>query len=177
MEWLNNLLHNTYFVFCAMAIIIFGATQLIKLPIKHFTDKITNERVRRVVNTTILLIPFALGIVLEFLYSTYYLHEMFNIITGFGYGAAAVSLYGLIERFFKVKDPYKTKSGQTVTDFIYDLVKDGKIDESDTKTVQDFLDSVIHEDNGEKENAANASADANAPATTAVKEFLDKVNK
>lgn len=141
---LNNLLHNQYFVGCAMAVIIFVATQIIKLPIKHFTNKIKNERARKIVNAIILLIPFGLGVLLDFLFSTYYMHEAFTVIKGLGYGTAGISLYGIIERFFKIKikNPYDTAEGKAVTEFVDDITKDGKVDASDNSAVQEFLDKV-----------------------------------
>lgn len=127
-----------------MAILIFLVTQLLKLPIKHFTNKIKNERKRKIVNATILLIPFALGLFFEFLYATYFLHTVFTGIAGLGYGAAGISLYGVIERFFKVKidNPYETEEGKAVTDFINSVTADGKIDSEDINAVQEFLNKV-----------------------------------
>lgn len=144
MEWVFELLNNEYFVWCAMAVIIFALTQVLKLPIKYFTKKIANERVRRMVNATILLIPFAVGIALDFLYSTYYLNVAFSVINGLGYGTAGISLYGAVERFFKVKveNPYETEAGKAVTELVDELAKDGKVDDSDKHAVKDFWDKV-----------------------------------
>jgi hypothetical protein len=127
-----------------MAVIIFALTQVLKLPIKYFTKKIKNERMRRMVNATILLIPFAVGIALDFLYSTYYLHGAFSIINGLGYGTAGISLYGAIERFFKVKteNPYETQAGKAVTELVEDISKDGKVNGDDKHAVKDFWDKV-----------------------------------
>ena len=144
MEFIHKLLNNDYFVWCAMAVIIFALTQVLKLPIKYFTKKISNQRVRRMVNATILLIPFALGVLVDFLYSTYYLHSAFTIITGLGYGTAGISLYGAIERFFKVKteNPYETEAGKAVTELVEEISKDGKFDGEDKHAVKDFWDKV-----------------------------------
>ena len=144
MAWFTNLLHNTYFVWCAMAVLIFLVTQVIKLPIKHFTKKIKNERKRKIVNSIFLLIPFALGILAEFLYNTYYLHIAFTVIAGLGYGTAAISLYGIIERFFKVKieNPYDTEEGKAVTELVDEVTKDGVVDGNDVSAVNEFLDKV-----------------------------------
>lgn len=140
MGFVVRLLNNNYFVWCAMAVIIFAFTQVLKLPIKYFTKKIKNERGRRMVNATILLIPFALGVLADFLYSTYYLHTAFTIITGLGYGTAGISLYGAIERFFKVKieNPYETEAGKAVTELVEEISADGKVDEDDKHAVKDF---------------------------------------
>lgn len=144
MVFIHKLLNNVYFVGCAMAVIIFALTQVLKLPIKYFTKKIKNERMRRMVNATILLIPFAVGIALDFLYSTYYLHGAFSIINGLGYGTAGISLYGAIERFFKVKteNPYETQAGKAVTELVEDISKDGKVNGDDKHAVADFWNKV-----------------------------------
>jgi archaellum biogenesis protein FlaJ (TadC family) len=144
MEWFLELLKNPFFVSCAMAVIIFALTQVLKLPIKHFTKKIKNERVRRMVNATILLIPFALGVLADFLYSTYYLQTAFTVITGLGYGTAGISLYGVIERFFKVKieNPYDSEEGQAVKELVEDVSKDKKVDVNDKDAVKDFWNKV-----------------------------------
>lgn len=144
MEWFLELLKNPFFVSCAMAVIIFALTQVLKLPIKHFTKKIKNERVRRMVNATILLIPFALGVLADFLYSTYYLQTAFSVITGLGYGTAGISLYGMIERFFKVKieNPYDSEEGKAVKELVKDVSKDKKVDVNDKNAVKDFWNKV-----------------------------------
>lgn len=144
MEWVFELLKNDYFVWCAMAVIIFALTQVLKLPIKACTKHISNERARRIVNATILLIPFALGVLADFLYSNYYLHTAFTIITGLGYGTAGISLYGAIERFFKVKteNPYETEAGKAVTELVGEISADGKVDGNDKHAVADFWNKV-----------------------------------
>lgn len=144
MELIHKLLNSEYFVWCAMAVIIFGLTQLLKLPIKYFTNKLTNQRVRKMVNATILLIPFILGVLCDFLYATYYLHGAFSIINGLGYGTAGISLYGMVERFFKVKteNPYATEVGKAVTELVEEISADGKVDENDKHAVKDFWDKV-----------------------------------
>ena len=144
MEFIHKLLNNSYFVWGSMAVIIFALTQVLKLPIKACTKHIGNERVRRMVNSTILLIPFAVGVVLDFVYSTYYLHGAFSIINGLGYGTAGISLYGAVERFFKVKslNPYNTEEGKAVTELVEEVSKDGKVDANDKHAVKDFWDKV-----------------------------------
>lgn len=148
MEVIKKLLSSEYFVWCAMAVIIFLITQVLKLPIKHFTSKIKNQRTRKIVNATILVIPFVLGVLFEFLYTTYYLHTAFTVIAGLGYGTAGISLYGVIERFFKVKidNPYKTtEEGKAVQELIDKVQEDGKIDKSDVSAVDEFWKTINKE--------------------------------
>lgn len=144
MNFIQKLLGNEYFVLSAMAVIIFALTQVLKLPIKTCTKKIKNERARKMVNATILLIPFALGVLADFLYSTYYLHTAFTVITGLGYGTAGISLYGVVERFFKVKldNPYDTEEGKAVIGLVEDVSADGKVTDNDKHAVADFLNKV-----------------------------------
>lgn len=185
MEWLNTLLHNTYFIWCVMAIIIFALTQLVKLPIKHFTNKITNERARKIVNTTILLIPFALGVLFEFLWSTFYLKEAFSGIIGLGYGTTAISIYGIIERFFKIKieNPYDSEEGDVVKELVQNVAEDGKITKDDFALVEKFLKDIDVENCNEevKEKLKSLVSDITKDGVidkkeiTAVEEFMDKV--
>lgn len=150
-EWLLTILRSNWFTYGAMALIIFLITQVLKLPIKVCTNKIKNERTRKIVNATILLIPFGLGVLFEFLYGAYLypiLFEgeklIFTGLTGLGYGTAGISLYGVIERFFKVKvdNPYNSEEGKAVTDLVDTITEDKKIDSSDKSAVQEFLDKV-----------------------------------
>lgn len=152
MEVIKQLLSNEYFVWCAMAVIIFCLTQILKLPIKAATKHIKNERIRKIVNGTILLIPFGLGVLFEFLYTTYYLHTAFTVIAGLGYGTAGISLYGVVERFFKTKleNPYETtEEGKAVQQLIENIQEDGKVDKSDISAVEEFWET-INKGNNEK---------------------------
>lgn len=139
-----ELMNNVYFVSSAMAVIVFLVTQVLKLPIKHFTSKINNERARKMVNATILIIPFALGVLFDYLYSTYVTHTAFSVIAGIGYGTAGISFYNIIERTFKVKtaNPYETEEGKAVVELVGAVMQDGKVDEADIDPVKNFLDKV-----------------------------------
>lgn len=141
---MQELLHNKVFILCAMAVIIFAVTQVLKLPIKFFTNKIKNQTTRKRVNATILLIPFALGILLEFFYGKYVTITPFNVITGLGYGFSGISLYSIIERFFGIKtaNPYESDEGKAVTELISNVSADGKVDENDQDAVRAFWDKV-----------------------------------
>lgn len=141
---MQELLHNKVFILCAMAVIIFAVTQVLKLPIKFFTNKIKNQTTRKRVNATILLIPFALGILFEFLYGKYVTITPFNVITGLGYGFSGISLYSIIERFFGIKtaNPYESDEGKAVTELISKVSADGKVDETDQDAVKAFWDKV-----------------------------------
>lgn len=142
---MSQLLSNNYFVVSVMAIVIFFVTQLLKIPVKAFTKKIKDERIRRMANLSILLIPFALGIALDIIYSAFVTHTAFSIIVGLGYGSAGISLYATIERFFKVKipNPYtETEEGKAVAELAEKVTADKKIDKNDIDPVKDFWKKV-----------------------------------
>lgn len=140
-----ELLTNPYFVSCAMAIIIFLMTQALKLPIKFGTKHIKNPDVRKKVNATILLIPFGLGVLADFLYSTYVMQTAFTVITGLGYGTAGISLYGVVERFFKIKldNPYNTEEGELALKVVEDAKKDYVVTE---KTIRKKVNKSVKKD-------------------------------
>jgi hypothetical protein len=97
------------------------------------------------VNATILLIPFALGILADFLYSTFVLHTAFSVIVGLSYGTAGISLYGVVERFFKVKlsNPYtETEEGKAVVELVEEVTADKKVDKKDVDPVKAFWKKV-----------------------------------
>lgn len=137
-----ELLNNPAFVMGVMSAIIFALTQGLKQIIKLGSKHITNERARRMVNATILLIPFALGIVAEFLYGGFYLHTAFNLLHALSYGAGAISVYGVVERFFKVKNPYDTAEGKEALALVANVSKDGKLDKGDISAVEKFMNKV-----------------------------------
>lgn len=147
--WLETILKSDYFIWGAMAVIIFLITQVLKLPIKVGTKRIKNERVRKIVNATILLIPFGLGVLFEYLYvtycpSAYCTIKSFTGLTGLGYGTAGISLFGIIGVIsFNLKEPLNyTVKGKAVTELIDSITEDKKIDSNDKSAVQEFLDKV-----------------------------------
>ncbi len=145
-EVLKIILANKEVVLIGACVFTFFITQVLKLPIKHFTKKIGNETTRKLVNSVILLIPFIFGCFYEFLYSHYYLHEVFSIARGISYGASGISLYACVERFFgvkKSKNVYKeTETGKAVVEFVQKVAKDDKVDEEDISAVREFLNKV-----------------------------------
>lgn len=149
MEVLKQWLSNESFMGCAMAAIIFGLTFLLKLPIKALTKNHSkNERARKIKNVIIVLIPFLLGLLAEFLYSCLYLHISFIGIKGLSYGAGAISLYAAISQFFKQKlgieldNPIDTEEGKAVQDLVEKVQKDGKVDKSDISAVDEFWKTI-----------------------------------
>ena len=129
-----------------MAFIVFALTYLVKLPFKHFvTDKIQNEQTRKNINSLILLLPFIFGLLAQFIYSQYICHVAFNLedffVRGFIIGGQSIMMYGIIERFFKVKieNPYESGQGKEIADDIKDMVSDNKIDKNE---IDDFISKL-----------------------------------
>ena len=135
MESIVELLNNDNFVWGAMTIVVLCLSQLLKLPIKVFTSKIADEKVRKAVNTTIMLIPIALGILCDFAYCTYYLGVTFSLVEGVKIGASANVLYGVLERLIWGKT---SESTDKTRDFADDILEDGKVDKTDLTAVERF---------------------------------------
>lgn len=147
---IKELLTNSYFIGGVMAVLTFAITQLLKLPIKNFTKWLTakynlSQRATKIMNVSILFIPFAIGLGFEALYYTHYLHAAFTGLRGLSIGASSITLFNAIERFFKVKipNPYTdTEEGKAVVKLVEDVTADGKIDHEDVDAVQEFLDKI-----------------------------------
>lgn len=147
-ETLNALLSNDYFLVATMSVIVFILTQFLKLPIKALTAKITKtERARKIANIIIVLLPFAFGLLGEWLYCHYFSHEVFIGISGLSYGAGGISLYGIVERFFNVKidNPCDTEEGQAVLEVVEKVKEDGKLDSTDIDAIEAFWKAINKE--------------------------------
>ena len=133
-----------------MAVIIFCLTQILKLPIKAITKHIKNEKTRGIVNLVILIIPFGLGLLAEFLFDGLYLHNSFAGIAGLQYGSASLLVYGVFEKIAKktgikvtIDNPYETtEEGEAVKELVNKVQEDGKIDKSDISAVDEFWEKI-----------------------------------
>lgn len=135
-----ELLNNEYFVWGAMAFIVLCLSQLLKLPIKALTKKtIKDQNTRSRVNTTLMLIPLALGVLCDWLFCTLYLHIPFSVVEGVQVGGTAVTLYGLIEKL--IKGAQSKETTETI-ELVENITKDGKVDKKDASTVQDFVNNL-----------------------------------
>lgn len=140
---LEQLLADQAFVWGSMAIIVLLLTQVLKcLIVKPFTKLIKNEAVRERVDCIIVLIPLAIGIVLDFFYSTYFLQTAPNMIEGIKYGATAIAIYSPFAKFFGAKNVYESAKGKKALEFVEGIVSDGKIDAKDGEKVKEFLEMV-----------------------------------
>lgn len=84
----------------AMALLIFGITLAVKIPYKKFiTDKIKNEKKRKLANKAIVIFTLVLGIALEFGWC--YIRNYEFTLVEFGYGlkqaVTAIAIYSALE--------------------------------------------------------------------------------
>lgn len=149
MKVLKQLLSNEYFMLIAIALIIFGLTQLLKLPIKAVTKHIKNERTRGIVNLVILFIPFALGLIAEYLFDVLYLGNTFMGVVGLKYGSSSLLVYSVFEKIakktgveIKLDNPLDTEEGKAVKELVDKVQENGKIDKSDLSAVDEFWKTI-----------------------------------
>lgn len=153
LEVIIELLANEGFVIGIMAILICALTQLIKMPIKALSKKIAStEKGRNRINVIILLIPFALGCLLEWLYAVYYSQGSFDVIEALSAGTSAITLYAVLNQLFKGKQDsaetdtdeitYDSDEGKAVLELVQKVTEDGKIDKNDIDAVKDFWDTI-----------------------------------
>lgn len=143
-EFILELLSNDYFVLCAMSIIICLITQLLKMPIKFFTNKIKNPNTEDRVTALLMTLPLALGVLLNFLYNVFYLKIAFSVIEGLSWGTASIMFYQGFKKLITGKDPTPIESEQinSVRELASKIASDGKIDRSDTNAINEYLNKV-----------------------------------
>lgn len=149
MEFIHKLLNNEYFVWGAMAVIIFAVTQGLKwLLVKPYTNKL-NKKAKNIVNSVILLIAFGCAVGVEFLYAHFYLKtgiDLARAVSGWGGASLVYDLFERIVKFFgkqtNTENPYETKAGEAVKELVEEISKDGKVDENDKHAVADFWNKV-----------------------------------
>lgn len=135
-----ELLANKDFVWWAMALIVLGLSQLLKLPIKALTKKfIKDASTRARVNTTLMLIPLCLGIILNWLFCALYLQVPYDIIEGIKVGGTAVTIYGVIEKLIKGS---QSKETTETLQLVASITNDGKVDKKDNSAVVDFINDL-----------------------------------
>lgn len=130
---------------------VFGLVQLVKKPIKKLTAKITNEKLRKLANKSLIFLSFGFSVGLWFLLnvilpSVVQIDWALVLLTG-ALPVVAHAVYdGLIG----------SKTAKQAVEAIKDITEDGKIDKNDTTAIKDFFDK-------------NESP--------AVKEFLETIKK
>jgi hypothetical protein len=147
---MQALFANRVFVLCFMAILTFGITQGLKwVCVKPWTNKLSNERARKAINTVIFFFPYAIALGLEFAYATWVMKGEFNALVGLIVGGGSHSVYGFFEMIYgvitgkiKIKKFATTEEEKFVEDFIHEVAKDGKIDGNDRPALNAFLEKI-----------------------------------
>lgn len=160
MDAFLTLIKDERFIVFAMGILLLGITEGLKIPYKLLTKKIAEkvepkkgqkkaEKLRKVLNLAIALLPLGLGVVFDFLYSTYVTKEAFNFLRGLGYGAGAMAGYVPIETIFgKTKDGtniFATQEAKAVVDVVNKITSeksDKKAKGTELPEVKAFFDNL-----------------------------------
>ena len=171
MQWLKVILYNQKIMIWIMALLVFLLTQLLKFPIKFFTNKIKKESTRKAVNSTIMLLPFALGCLVEYIYCYYILHCAFDLTAGFILGGQSMAFYGIIDHLFgiKIENELETEEGQEVLEAISDAQADGVVT---TDEVKDIAGTAVK---GKKNTGKTAKAEK-VETPKELQEFLNGID-
>ena len=105
----NALTAYPRWIYWVVLLLVIGATQLAKLPIKKLTDKITDKTLHKRINTCIMLIPFVFAFAAAgILYACDY---GFSASTAIMWGTTSQVIYKFASRLIK-----KIASGEEITD-------------------------------------------------------------
>lgn len=121
-------------IFGGTIVIILALTQLVKLPIKHFTNKIKNENLRKKINILIMLLPYILG----FIASGILIFFDFNFSweASVFWGGSSQIIYSFLERVFS-----RIKKGETITDET--ISSDFKDSVDEVKTAEEEFNELV----------------------------------
>ena len=143
-----ELLNNQVFILGMMAVIVFAVTQGLKwLLIKPWTKKASSERLKKILNISILLLAFGVAVLVEFFYSRYWISSGISFIRAYTGWTGSTTVYAWIERFLgkKVENPLASEEGKAVKELIEDAVEDNKVNQKDLSAVEEFWKKVKHE--------------------------------
>jgi len=118
-----------------MSVIVLGLVNVLKIPIKLLTSKITNANLKKWVNTTIIILPFAIAYALCTLcgnyFPQYFLFSWDKVLT---VGTSSVALYNLFGDKVIV-NLFKNKEAEAVINTLQEITEDKKIDTEDIDAV------------------------------------------
>lgn len=174
--------HYGWFVtiFMTLLITIIGLIlKLIKKPIKHFTAKIKNERIRKLVNKCIIVLSFGIATGVWFLlnhfFPKYFAIDWVQIVLS---GALPVVVYAIFDGVISVD---KVKN---LASTIIDAAADGKITNDELKKIGAEMSNTLDEESREQptdatvsekitpENVENSEPDGKPSAEDALKKLL-----
>ena len=121
-------------VFWLVVVVVIGLSQLSKIQIKHFTDKIPNDALRKKINAVIMLLPIAIG----------FAASGVLVLCGFAFsweaalvcGGVSQVIYGLVERLVR-----RVKKGEEITDET--ISEDLKDSVKEAETAEDKFNELV----------------------------------
>ena len=146
----DEILNNPVAVTGILAFAVFLLTQGLKWAlVKPWTSKIKNEKIRKGVNTVVLLMPFVLGCLVEYLYCTFLSGLPFDPVVGITRGMTSIAMYSIFDHFLSIifgtaptQNPYTSDEGQAAVECAEDVISDGKVDSEDISAVKKLLSMV-----------------------------------
>lgn len=116
--------------------VVTGLVEVLKIPIKKLTAKITNEKLRKLANKSIIILTFGLSFLLDYLGSVVLPQYMtFTPTISFVEGAVSNLVYALAEGLISVKD------ATAIATKVKDTASDGKITGNEAKSVVSDISS------------------------------------
>lgn len=110
--------------------VVTGLVEVLKIPIKKLTAKITNEKLRKLANKSIIILTFGLSFLLDYLGSVVLPQYMtFTPTISFVEGAVSNLVYALAEGLISVKD------ATTIAEKVKNTASDGKVTADEAKSV------------------------------------------
>lgn len=123
-------------IFGVVVVIVLGLTQLAKIPIKHFTNKIENENLRKKVNMLIMLLPIAFGFLASWILT--YFGFTFSTIAALVWGSSSQVIYEFISRLFR-----RIKNGEDIT--TETISEDAKESIEIVETAEDKFNDLVNQ--------------------------------
>ena len=150
MEKIYELLSNEAIRWAVMAILIFAITFLFKYPYKKLlTDRIKDEKKRKLANKAIVLFTLALGIGLEFAWCYWqgYTFTVMEFGDGLRHGLSAIALYSALELKTEgaIENPFGNEASQEVIQEATSLIENTQIKSKTKTTKKDNKEKTAHE--------------------------------
>lgn len=112
-------------IFWLATFFIIIITQVIKIPIKKYTSKISNEVLRNKINASIMILPFAIASLGSWILT--FFGFSFSIGAVFVWGTVSQIIYEFISRIFA-----KVKKGENITNETISSTLDESIEETES---------------------------------------------
>lgn len=132
--WLIN---NYGWITLIMVGLVAGLVEILKLPYKKLTSKISNERIRKLANKFIILFSFGIAFLIRYLGSIWLSQFItFEPVLALCEGSFANIIYALSEGIIS------NSSVKTLSNTIKDVADDGVIDDAEIDKVKSEVDKA-----------------------------------